>query len=251
MPVAVYKPLSKTPYECVLAYRVKHNIPQHISISYAGRLDPMAEGVLLLLVGDENTQRRSFEHLSKSYEVTCLFGMSTDSGDVMGIPLIASQLSITSQQLTNHLSKYVGEFDQRYHVYSSRLVNGKPLFYWAKKGLIHTITIPTHRVNISDISLISESVIKLDDLIQAITRRVTEVSGDFRQQAIITAWSKFGQTKHTFPTFTLKVDCQRGGTYIRVLIEDIAHDLHKEAFTYRLIRTQVGDWNLESCVRLW
>lgn len=251
MPVAVYKPVSKTPLECVLAYRIIHTIPPEVPVSYAGRLDPMAEGVLLLLVGDENKQRRSFEHLHKYYEVTCVFGISTDSGDGMGIPYLSSKSEINMALLRKHLSRYVGIFDQRYHPYSSRLVDGKPLFYWAIQGLIHTIKIPTHRVSISDIQIVSESEIKLKDMILDITRRVSEVSGDFRQLEIIKLWSQLDLKEQQLPAFTLRVDCQQGGTYIRVLIEDIARDLHQHAFTYRLIRTQVGDWNLNSCLRLW
>lgn len=251
MPVAVYKPVSKTPLECVLAYRIIHTIPPEVPVSYAGRLDPMAEGVLLLLVGEENKQRRSFEHLNKSYEVSSVFGISTDSGDGMGIPLLTSKLEIDSTLLISCLSKYIGTCDQRYHPYSSKIADGKPLFYWAKQGLIHTITIPTHRVNISNIELISESEIKLEDVIHNIAHRVSEVSGNFRQQEIIASWSQLDRKEKLLPMFILRVDCHQGGTYIRVLIEDIAHDLHLQAFTYRLVRTQVGDWNLDNCLRLW
>ena len=88
-------------------------------------------------------------------------------------------------------------------------------------------------------------------MILDITRRVSEVSGDFRQLEIIKLWSQLDLKEQQLPAFTLRVDCQQGGTYIRVLIEDIARDLHQHAFTYRLIRTQVGDWNLNSCLRLW
>src|SRR5690348_16589190 len=54
-------------------------------IGYAGRLDPMAEGLLLLLVGDENKQRVSYEKLAKVYSVELLFGFATDSHDILGL----------------------------------------------------------------------------------------------------------------------------------------------------------------------
>ncbi|MEI6326562.1 MAG: hypothetical protein WCO78_00395 [Candidatus Roizmanbacteria bacterium] len=251
MPVAVYKPASKTPYECVLLYRNKYNIPPEAPVSYAGRLDPMAEGVLLLLVGDENKDRRTFEHLNKRYEVACVFGISTDSGDGMGIPSFAMKPEITRPQLSTHLSKYIGTFEQRYHPYSSRIIDGKPLFYWSKQELIHTIKIPTHRVCVSDIKIVSKSVIKLKDIILDITRRVSEVSGDFRQHNIISAWESQYHVDRLFPLFTLKIDCEKGGTYVRVLIEDLAHDMDQIAFTYHLVRTRVGDWEKDDCLRLW
>ena len=82
--VPVYKPVGKRPLECVELYKARNLDDAHITVSYAGRLDPMAEGVLLLLVGDANARRREYEHLQKEYEVTVLVGVSTDTGDLMG-----------------------------------------------------------------------------------------------------------------------------------------------------------------------
>jgi tRNA pseudouridine55 synthase len=54
------------------------------TLSYAGRLDPMAEGVLLCLVGSANARREAYLDLNKEYILDVLFGFSTDTYDILG-----------------------------------------------------------------------------------------------------------------------------------------------------------------------
>ncbi len=251
MPLAVYKPPSKTPLECVRVYRERFNISSDIPVSYAGRLDPMAEGVLLLLVGDENKQRRSYEHQSKHYEVSCVFGISTDTGDGMGIPKVTAPATVDRSQLVGILNTYIGTYEQRYPTYSSRRVDGKPLFYWARHGGLKESKIPTHTVRVSDISLISLSTIKIEEMIANISNRISHVSGDFRQAEIQESWAMIDDLSQMYPMATISVACDQGGTYMRVLAEDLAHDIGQTAFAYHIVRTQVGDWNIDDCTRLW
>ena len=50
-----------------------------------GRLDPLAEGVLLILIGDECKNKEKYLGLDKEYEVAIIFGISTDTGDALGL----------------------------------------------------------------------------------------------------------------------------------------------------------------------
>jgi len=52
--------------------------------AYAGRLDPMAHGVLVLLVGEENKKREKYEKFVKEYLFQCIFGVATDTYDILG-----------------------------------------------------------------------------------------------------------------------------------------------------------------------
>ena len=63
--LSIYKPLGKTPLEIIK--EVKKQYPEYAdeSIGYAGRLDPMAEGILLLLISEENLKRKKYEKLPK------------------------------------------------------------------------------------------------------------------------------------------------------------------------------------------
>ena len=80
----VYKNAGETPLECLERVRKQHPEFIHMPITYAGRLDPMAEGVLLLLIGDECMKKDEYLNLPKEYEVTVLFGFATDTYDLLG-----------------------------------------------------------------------------------------------------------------------------------------------------------------------
>jgi len=54
-------------------------------LTYAGRLDPMAEGVLIILVGDECKKKQKYLGLDKEYEIEVLFGLETDTQDILGV----------------------------------------------------------------------------------------------------------------------------------------------------------------------
>ena len=83
--VVVYKPQGWTPLAAVEEFKKSNPSYSDEKISYAGRLDPMAEGPLLLLVGNENKKRKEYEQLKKSYEAEIVLGISTDSFDALGI----------------------------------------------------------------------------------------------------------------------------------------------------------------------
>ena len=80
----LYKQSGETPRERLERLRVQRPHYEHEVLSYAGRLDPMAEGVLLCLVGSANKRREAYLELSKEYVLDVLFGFSTDTYDVLG-----------------------------------------------------------------------------------------------------------------------------------------------------------------------
>ena len=141
----LYKPIGKTPLQTIEEYKIKHPELTGIKLAYAGRLDPMAEGLLLVLVGDECKKRKEYEKLPKTYEFEVLFGISTDTFDVMGkivkiskiIPqedLLHGSGEYQKSKINELIKKYQGKMLQEYPPYSSPRVNGKPLFWWAREN---------------------------------------------------------------------------------------------------------------------
>jgi len=253
--VPFYKPVGKTPLQCVEEYKSKHRLDPSITVSYAGRLDPMAEGVLLLLVGDANKKRREYEHLPKEYEVTVLVGFATDTGDLMGKLIMSNdQLRITNKrkQLGEVISSFVGLVEQRYPCYSSAKVQGKPLYWWARQGRLNEIEMPTHMVQIDKIILISEDdEITNETLLQYIVASVGNVKGDFRQDEIIAKWQETLETDDNsiiHSIFTLRITCG-SGTYMRQLVADIGEKLNIPLVAIKIKRTKVGEYKLEDCVK--
>ena len=83
----LYKQAGETPLECILRFKKDNPQFENVPMTYAGRLDPLAEGVLLVLSGKEVHRKEEFLNLRKEYEVEVLFGVGTDTFDVMGLPL--------------------------------------------------------------------------------------------------------------------------------------------------------------------
>src|SRR3989344_5566750 len=83
--ISLYKPVGKTPLQCIRAFQSKFPEYKNVTLSYAGRLDPMAEGLLLILVAAENEKRSIYQDMDKTYDFTVLFGITTDSYDLLGI----------------------------------------------------------------------------------------------------------------------------------------------------------------------
>lgn len=263
--IPVYKPVGKTPLECVEEYKSKHLIDQTTIVSYAGRLDPMAEGVLLLLVGGANKKRREYEHLSKEYEVRMIMGFATDTGDLMGkiTKVQRTEYKVQSQEklsmratqgrsnlihideIKKTLPSFVGLIEQKYPIYSSAKVQGKPLYWWARQERLDEIVIPTHKVQIHKIELIAEDEgITNKELLQYIVDSVGSVQGDFRQDEIITMWKEvLGEendlSNHSL--FTLRISCG-SGTYMRQLVADMGDRLRIPLVAFKINRIKVGEF---------
>jgi tRNA pseudouridine55 synthase len=91
-------------------------------------------------------------------------------------------------KLKQMLPSYIGAIEQRYPMYSSAKVKGKPLYWWARQGRLDEIEIPTHMVKIDAIELISLGSISHKSLEEYIVKTVGSVQGDFRQKEIIKQW---------------------------------------------------------------
>ena len=83
MIIPIYKPIGKTPLEVIEEY--KQNNKNIKKCSYAGRLDPMASGLLILLANESCLKQNDFHNLSKIYEFKIVVGISTDTYDLLGL----------------------------------------------------------------------------------------------------------------------------------------------------------------------
>ena len=83
--INVYKKCGETPLDCINKLKNDDSNLRFLPMTYAGRLDPLAEGVLFILIGDECHKKDEYLSLGKVYEVDILFGFATDTYDVMGV----------------------------------------------------------------------------------------------------------------------------------------------------------------------
>ncbi|QQS38773.1 hypothetical protein IPM62_05320 [Candidatus Woesebacteria bacterium] len=251
----IYKPRGKTPFEVVK--KLQEIIPtyKNLKIGYAGRLDPMAHGVLLILIHPETKNRTTYQNLDKEYEFDLLLGINTDTYDLLGLITNYKHVIYSDDLLKNIRkcsSKLVGSYRQVYPVYSSKTIKGKPLYKWARENLLDTIDIPTKVVNIHSLKIVKIREITQVKLLQNVTKRIKMVDGDFRQDKILKTWNTF-LTTHSNDKFVLvkyRVKCQ-SGTYVRSICQTLGEMLGCGAVAYEIKRTKVGEFYIKDALKVF
>lgn len=202
--VTIYKNLGETPLQALERYRLEAGIGALVPMTYAGRLDPMAEGDMIILVGEECKGKEKFLPMKKEYEVEFLLGVETDTYDLLGIFQNESNVSeITIEK---------GKFTQPYPPFSSKTFSGGKA--------------ETKEVEIYDFKKLEERTI--GNPLEEIKRRIALVKGNFRQKEIIEAWEKYLQNKKEFKIVKYWIFAS-SGTYMR----SIAHRNHSLAYSIK------------------
>ncbi len=239
--IKINKPIGMTPLQLVQKFKADSPEYKNIKIGYAGRLDPLACGKMLLLVGDENKNRQKYLQHDKIYITEILLGIKTDSYDLLGLPKRLKSV-LPKDWLTktkSYLKSKVGKSDQFYPPYSTKTVKGKPLFKWTKEGKLNQIQIPSRKIEIYSIELISTRTINSKSLLNTAVKRINLIEGDFRQDAIINAWKELlTDKKEIYQLVKIKVDCSTG-TYIRSLANDLGENLGSFGLAFSINRTKI------------
>lgn len=253
MILSLYKPIGYTPLQMIKQVREVYPEYANEKISYAGRLDPLAHGVLLLTIGEGIQKRTQLLDLPKTYTFQMLLGIATDSYDILG--MITKKKKVPSEQnvrtfVNSFVSSHLGTFEQPYPPFSSKPVQGKPLFWWAKQNKLQEIQMPIHTVEIYSLHMTTLGSITRDALQKLIYQRIGLVSGDFRQDAILAAWHEYF-TKHQeeeYLLLTFSVTCS-SGTYVRGLVHEFGEKIGCGAIALDICRTAVGKYELSQIPR--
>ena len=177
-------------------------------LGHTGTLDPMATGVLPILVGTATKACDILPNQDKTYQATVVFGKATDTLDIWGKPLQDyPEQHVTEAALRAILPEFLGDITQLPPMYSAVSVNGKRLYELARKG--ETVERPTRTVHIDAITL-----------------------------------DAFDETQQTA---TLTISCGKG-TYIRTLLSDIGQRLGGDAVMTALTRTAACGYPLQECL---
>jgi tRNA pseudouridine(55) synthase len=261
--VLLYKEVGQTPLDAITAWKEAHPEYADMPASYAGRLDPMAEGMLLVLLGDECKRQEKYRGLDKEYEIEIVLDLVTDTGDVLGMPAYAGrETSPSSGELTRVLKQETGTKEVPYPAFSSKTVHGKPLFMYALEGTLNTIEIPRHPETVYRIEQKSVSIIEAKELHERIERMLAKaprsdepskvLGADFRQDEIKGAWTALFEElpPRSFTVLTLRVTCA-SGTYMRTLAERIGYALGTSALCLSIKRTRIGTYKHGLGMGMW
>lgn len=244
----IQKKIGETPLETQEKFRRSHGIDKDVRLSYAGRLDPMASGKLLLLEGDENNRREEFLNLEKTYKFSILFGFSTDTFDLLGMvdKVTDEPLQLSADIVSQTLKKFIGSWEMTYPPYSAKTIEHdgemKPLWQLARNEQIDTEQLPKKTVEIHEATCSETQEVKKDYITKYITRNVEAVSGDFRQKDIILRWEDVLHKK-TGPF--LLAHCQVSGSaglYVRRLAQAVGEEIGVPSLAFSITRTKLGDY---------
>ena len=104
-------------------------------VGHAGTLDPMATGVLPVLVGKAAVMQEKLSDHDKKYVAGLRLGICTDTGDVAGNVLETRDVSVTDERLCEALKSFTGKIMQVPPMYSAIQVDGQRLYDLARKGI--------------------------------------------------------------------------------------------------------------------
>lgn len=126
-------------------------------IGHTGTLDPIATGVLVLLIGKYLKLTELLVSDDKEYIATVKLGIETDTLDITGKVIKQSDFSnVTKKDIEEVLNKFKGKIKQEVPKYSAVSVNGKRLYEYARSG--EEVKLPVREVEIFEMELLSDVI---------------------------------------------------------------------------------------------
>lgn len=193
-----------------IVYKVKKLLNE--KVGHTGTLDPMAEGVLPILVGKGTLVSKYLINHDKKYIATLQLGIKTDTADSEGKIIEEQPVDIeklTENYICNVFKTFIGKQEQLPPMYSAIKVHGKKLYEYARKG--QNVEIQPRQIEIYNMKLLDINI----------------------------------QEKQ----IKFEISCGKG-TYIRSVCEDIAKKLDTVGYMLKLKRTQVGKFNIEKSITI-
>lgn len=127
----IYKEAGFTSHDVVAKLR---GILKQKKIGHTGTLDPDAEGVLPVCVGNATKLCGLLTEKEKTYEAVLLLGRETDTQDISGKILRTAEVNADSEAVRKALESFRGSYDQVPPMYSALKVNGRKLYELAREG---------------------------------------------------------------------------------------------------------------------
>ncbi len=241
----LYKKVGETPLECLRSFQEKMKLDG--PMTYLGRLDPMAEGVLLVSQSSITPEERNRLLLNdKTYQFKILLGLQTDTYDCLGIARALPFDDALLQKIPDILQSLCGRQTQEYPPYSSKPFKGKPMFVHARANL-PVEDVPTKEIEIKSLKIIEYGKINNAELQRKICEKIGRVNGDFRQDIIQKQWQKIlGEDREYHIIF-----CEArvsSGTYIRSIANKVGLLLDSGGVALEIIRTRIGDYNIKDSI---
>ena len=146
----VDKPSGITSHDIVDRLRRKLKMKK---IGHAGTLDPLATGLMIMLIGKATKVSQFLISLDKAYEGTFKLGVETDSQDSDGEVVETKDLpeNLSEEMIGDAIKEFLGDQYQTPPMFSAKKINGVPLYKMARKG--KTVEREPRVIRINELSL--------------------------------------------------------------------------------------------------
>jgi len=125
------KPTGMTSHDVVSSIR---RLSSQKQVGHAGTLDPLATGLMVVLMGEATKLSDFILNGDKSYHVQLELGIKTDTGDKDGVVLDRKSFDVTEERIHQAVSALTGEFIWPVPIYSAVKVQGEKLYEKARRG---------------------------------------------------------------------------------------------------------------------
>lgn len=237
----IAKQVGESMGQLVERFRSDKGLGTEVSITFAGRLDPLAEGLCVLLVGSFVHEKEKYLAYDKTYTGTFVTGIATDTYDIAGMPKLHSEV-MSREEMLREIKNWKTCTEQLYPMYSSKPVDGKPLWMWARDGELPPGGVPSHAISVSESKGEYVGSIALDELRGQVSDLLEKFPAGFRQDEIRVAWESLGAIG-SFGIFKFEVIVS-SGTYVRGLVHVLGERSAAGAALKTLIRTRIGPFSL-------
>lgn len=202
------KPQNITSHDVVNFVRRRLSVKK---VGHSGTLDPMATGVLVVLLGNATKLASKFTNFDKEYYSELTLGAMTDTSDAQGKIIRnfpeSSYSNLKKEDFEVVLESFKGEINQVPPMFSALRFKGHRLYDLARRGI--EVPREPRKIKIFELELL----------------------------------------EFNLPKISFRVVCSKG-TYIRKLSEDIGETLGCGAYQSKLRRTRVGEFKIQNTILL-
>lgn len=246
--ITAYKKIGESPLDLIKRLREERPELRDEKMAYAGRLDPMAEGLVLVVIGEELKNFDNYLKLDKEYEAKILFGFSSDTYDILGLVKKGDLQLVSEEGVKKTLRGIEGEFSFSLPPFSGYKIKGKPLFWWALENRLDEVRIPKKKTTVYSLDVLKTEWVKKKDLKKEVLRKIGQAKGSFRQEEISERWKKKFEKERReedYLVVKIKVSCS-SGCYVRSIANEVGISLGTGAVLLQLKRTKVGEETLKN-----
>lgn len=150
------KPIGMSSNDAV--QKIKRELGKQNKVGHAGTLDPLAQGVLPIAIGEATKTTQYLMDASKKYIFTIKWGEERSTGDAEGEVTVDGGRIPELLEIENILHKFIGTIDQVPPIYSALKINGQPAYKLARKGL--EVDIKSRKIEIYSLKILDHNKIE-------------------------------------------------------------------------------------------